>query len=99
MRKQNAGYTLVELIIVIAFIATAVATSVGFGLIGSGNYWYTEGGVLKELQIDHPNVTEIVKTERNVFADSVIMVKEDGVLHNYCLNSNALFNYTLSDCK
>jgi hypothetical protein len=44
-------------------------------------------------------VTEIVKTTRNVFVDSVIMAKEDGVLHSYCLNSNVLFNYTFSDCK
>jgi hypothetical protein len=99
MRKRNTGYTLIELITVVMIAVIGIIAVVWFGAIGSGNYWYTESGVLRELRIDHPNVTEIVKTTRNVFADSVITVNEDGAVHNYCLNSNILFNYEFSVCK
>lgn len=98
MQRKNAGFTLIELIVAIMIIAVVIGFIV-FGVIGSGNYWYTESGVLRELRFGHPNVAEILKTTRNVFADSVITVKEDDAIHSYCLDSNILFNYTFSDCR
>ena len=101
MQKNERGFTLLKLIEI--FLVLAVIAVVFWGgiflTICAGNYWYTEDGALRELQINHPNVTEIVKTTRNVIPDSVITVRESGELHNYCLDSNILFNYKFSECK
>lgn len=40
-----------------------------------GNYWFTENGVILELKIENPLPSEILKTNRNVYTDSVINVR------------------------
>jgi len=101
MLKRNSGFTLTELLIVVAIIGILLVGVYGIGIsaICRGNFWYSDDGVLRELKVDHPKVTEVLKTKRNVFAKSVITVKENGVNHDYCLDTNVLWNYEFSDCS
>jgi len=68
------------------------------GLI-EGNFWFTKQGVLQELKIDHPQITEVIKITRNVFGQSIFMVKENEQRHYYCLDTDVLFNYIFTECK
>jgi len=98
MLRSEKGFTLVELIIVIIVVAIIVVFAILFinGIL-KGNQWYTEDGVLKSIQFEHPEVTEILKTERNIFDKSVIYVKEGGINRVYLLDSNILFNYKIEE--
>jgi prepilin-type N-terminal cleavage/methylation domain-containing protein len=100
LRRKN-GFTLVEVMIVMGLIAISAVVVYGFiiTVICRGNFWFSEEGVLRELKVDHPGVTEILKTERNVHAKSVITVKEDGFNHVYYLDSDMLWNYKFSESK
>lgn len=99
MLKRNDGFTLIELLIIIAIIGTLVIGLLGVGVVCRGNFWYSEDEVLRELKADHSGITEVLKTKRNVFAKSVITVKENGVNHDYCLDTNVLWNYEFSECS
>jgi len=93
MQKINRrGFTLIELLIFITIIALLVI----FPLVICGNYWYTEAGVLQELQADHPEITKIVKTKRNIVSCSVITVEEAGKRQVYHLDTNIMTNYEFS---
>jgi len=99
MLKRNDGFTLIELLIVIAIIGILAACLLGVAVACGGNFWYSNDGVLRELKTDHPKVTEVLKTKRNVFDESVITVKENGVNHDYCLDSSIFWNYKFSECQ
>lgn len=101
MLKRNDGFTLVELMIVIAIIAVIVIGGYVIMLktICQGNFWYSEDGILKELKIDHPQITEVLKTTRNVFDKSIILVMENGEKTEYCLDTNIMWNYEFSKCE
>ncbi len=99
MLRKNNGFTLVELLISMVFVGIIVGWFLCYLVLGKGNFWYTEEGVLKELRVTRPNVTEIVKTQRNVFSKSVITVKEDGAIRDFCLDSDIFWNYEFSDCS
>lgn len=91
---NKRGFTLIELIIVIAVIVIIIGWFGAGGIILKGNYWFTEESVLKELRIDYPNVSSILKTERNVYSYSKILVEnKDGSRAIFLLDSNVLFNY------
>ncbi|HBI34436.1 MAG TPA: hypothetical protein DEA43_01185 [Candidatus Moranbacteria bacterium] len=93
MKNQN-GYTLVELLIVLVIVFIVC----GYGLIGAGvmgNAWFTEKGVLKKIQANHPKITKLIDTERNMFRYSVITVEENDQRKQYDLDSNVLFNYKI----
>jgi prepilin-type N-terminal cleavage/methylation domain-containing protein len=98
MLKLNNGFTLIELLIVIAIVGILGGYVLVIGIICKGNYWYSEDSALRELKADHPKVTEIIKSKRNVFRKSIITVKEYGVNHDYCLDTNVLWNYEFSEC-
>ena len=90
-KNQKGGITLIEIFIVVIFILVVV---LGVGGVLKGNYWFTEGGVLRELQLDYPDVSEILKTNRNVLARSVITIENaDGSRSEYLLDANILFDY------
>ncbi|HBI25424.1 MAG: hypothetical protein UT41_C0001G0464 [Candidatus Wolfebacteria bacterium GW2011_GWC2_39_22] len=89
--RNCKGYTLIELIIVIVIALIVVVNVV---VIPTNNAWWTSDGVLKELRVDHPTITEVIKTKRNLFSYSEITVHEGGQVITYFLDSNVLFNYT-----
>ncbi|MFW9880764.1 MAG: type II secretion system protein [Candidatus Thorarchaeota archaeon] len=96
---NKKGYTLVEILIVIACIAIVALVNIGVIALACGNYWYTEEGVERQLKIDHPNITRVLRTQRNVFSFSVITVEEDGRRVEYCLDTGIFFNYEFHDCS
>lgn len=76
---------------------------IGFGVLGClfmGNMWFTEAGVLRELQLKNPSVVEVRLSKRHVYSSSKITVElKDGSLTNYVLDSNLLFNYELKPAE
>ncbi len=98
--KLQKGFTLIELLVVVCVVGFVVFYGLFILTFCQGNYWYTEEGVLRELAIDHPEVAKIVKTERNVYADSVITAEQkDGQKVDYCLDTSVLWNYHFSKCS
>lgn len=100
--KKNRGFTLVELLIVFLIGALLIVGIWGFGVmtICQGNFWFVEDSVLRELRVDHQNVTKVLKVERNVFSDSVILVENrDGSRSTYCLDTDILWNFKFSECN
>jgi hypothetical protein len=97
-RNSQRGYTVLELFIVVFVIGILFVGVVMVGVGICGNQWYTEGGVLRELQIQHPNATKVMASERNVFAGSRVTVEQEGKPVVYCFGSNIMFNYTFEDC-
>lgn len=93
--NKQKGFTLVELLIVaFTFFLVAVVGVVGFyTTLIKGNFWYSEDGVLRELRVDYPKVERVLKTTRNVFSDSEIVVAEEGKEKTYYLDSDILWNY------
>ena len=101
MKKANRGFTLTELMIVVTIIAIVVVIGWLFvaKTVCQGNFWFDDVSVLRELQVDHPSTARLLKTQRNVLDDSVILVENnDGTKQEYCLDSSILFNYKFSDC-
>lgn len=101
MLRNQKGFTLGELMIAITIIFGLLIVGYIFLLrtICMGNFWFTEDGVLREIKINHPVVTEVLKSTKNIFSKSVIVVKEGGEIKNYCLDSDVFFNYEVFDCK
>lgn len=96
--KRQEGFTIIEVFIVIAIIGIIIF----WGFIGctivKGNFWLTEDGVLKDLQINYPEVSEILRVNRNIFSYSEIYVEnEDGSRGTYELDTCVLFNYEFPD--
>lgn len=100
--ETSKGFTLIELVVVVfvvAFLAIVVCYIGIGGAVVMGNQWFTEDGVLKKIQLDHPEAVRIVDAERDVFQKSIIVVEQkDGGRGRYCLDSNILFNYTITAC-
>jgi hypothetical protein len=87
--KVSIGEVLIVVFffVLIGFCGAIVVT------VCTGNMWFFEKGVLKELQVDHPRVTEIITTRREVFKRSVIIVEENEQRRTYYLDTSILFNY------
>lgn len=97
--RNSKGFTLIELMIVLAIICILVV-GFGLGLIGGvamGNGWFFENDVLRKIQLNHPQASKIIDTERNIWRYSVITVEESGQKKQYGLDSNVLFNYKILD--
>lgn len=97
MLGNEKGFTLIELLIAVTIIGIVVLEVIGIGCICRGNFWYSETGVLRELQINNPNITKI-KTERNILYRSIVIaVDKEGKVIKYLLDTNFLFNYDLEE--
>ncbi len=93
MKHNQKGFTLIELLIVVAIVAIVAIVIGVWGTLAMGNMWYTEKGVLEELKLDHPNITEVLDTNRNAWGYSQIIVQEGEKINTYYLNSDFLWNY------
>lgn len=95
MVKVQKGFTLIELLIVMAviFVIVIFFGVLLYGTLLKGNFWYTEDGVLKALQFEHPQVEKVLKTTRNLWDYSEIIVQEGGERKTYYLDTNILGNY------
>ncbi|MDP2655812.1 MAG: type II secretion system protein [bacterium] len=99
--KKNRGFTLIELLIVVATVFMIVVVF-GAGIVGTlcmGNQWFTEDGVLRKIQVNHPSASQVVDVSRKVFRHSVITVNEAGQKKQYCLDSDIMFDYEVTECK
>lgn len=100
MRNDERGFTLTELLILLALLAITVFWVIALYIGITGNFWFTDEGVLKSIQFDHPEVVKIIKTERNVTSYSKIYVEnEDGSRSVYSLDSCATYDYELKRLK
>ena|SRR3989338_6067207 len=91
-KDHRRGYTLIEFLVVLFIINLLIIVPTALLLL-KGNFYYTSDGVLRELQVDRPNVARVLKTERNVISFSKIYVEESGTTKIYLLDTNVMFNY------
>lgn len=101
MKSTNQGFTLIELTVVIAFIAIIVIVGWVFAIktVCQGNFWFDDESVFREIQIEHPDAARLLKSQRNIFDDSRILVEnKDGTRREHCLDTSIMWNYTFSDC-
>lgn len=95
---KHRAFTLIELLIVVAILLIFV---IGFGVIGTGlmgNYWYTHETVLDKLQVNHPEIVEVIDSNRNVWGRSEIIAEDsEGNRHTFLLDTNILFNHELEE--
>jgi len=97
-RERQKGFTLIELLVVVVVLVIIVC-GLGFGIIGAGmmgNHWFTEEGVLRDLQVDHPEVVKILRSKTHIYGYSEILAgNRDGSHSTYTLDTNILYNYEL----
>lgn len=103
MKKEQSkkGYTLIELLIVIAIVSILAFWLIAIPVSIRGNFWWTGQGVLSQLQEERPAVTKILnsKSQRNIFGYSKITALENSREKLYCLDTNILFDYKIAECK
>lgn len=93
IRKRNEkGFAMVNWF-TMYFVFVVVSIVGVYGTLFTGNFWYTEAGALQQLQRERPAVTELVKTQRNIWDYSVIYVTENGEEKTYFLDTDVLWNY------
>lgn len=81
------------------FVLLAIL-AVSMAIVSSSNRFFTEDGVLRELQVAHPTIEKIIKTESNFFNYSKIYVEFiDGSQAVYELDSNIFFSYKFYPVK
>jgi prepilin-type N-terminal cleavage/methylation domain-containing protein len=102
MKRKKSGFTLTELLIVMMIILIVIG-GMGIGIIRGillGNEWYTESGVLKEIQVTHPEAQKILTSHRCAYHHSKFIVEnKDGSRREYYLKSNIFFNYDIVETQ
>ena len=92
VKSKDKGFSTIEFIfctIVLALFYSGVVLAVSMG-----NFYFTERGVLKDIQVDHPEVVKVLKTGRNIIRYSTLTVEnKDGSKSTYQLDTNIFFNY------
>lgn len=79
----------------------AVSFIVFFAIIlWFSNTCYTTDGVEAQLKADHPEISRVLYTTRNILSASrVEIITHDNEHQTYCLKTNLLFNYRLERCN
>ena len=95
--RSKSGFTLIELLIVVVILVIVIGyLALYLGLIcgiAMGNYWVSDEGALKAVQVDNPEVTEVVKIQRNIWDYSVVTVKNEfGKNVEFLLDTDVLWN-------
>jgi hypothetical protein len=97
MNSSERGYTLSEVFILLFTLAVMICIMVGVMTAITGNFWITEPGVLKAIQLQDPNVVKVLNVERHAFYYSMVLVeRKDGRRVLYVVDSNIFFNYTVA---
>lgn len=81
---------------VVLIIFAILAAFIG-GLVSilKGNFWCTQEGVQSSLIIDHPEVSKVLRINRNWINYAEVLVENtDSTRSTYLLNTNVLFNYS-----
>jgi len=92
IRMGHTAILFLWVIMSVAFMAVAYTFC-------TGNVWWNDSRALAKIQIDHPDVSKVVTTERHVYAPSKITVdQDDGVLVTYCIDTDAMWNIAVVSC-
>lgn len=92
MIRNEKGWTLMGVMITMCIVWSIITIAA----LPASNIFFTEVGVLKEIQKTDPNVIEILGVDRDYLEPSTILVKDDtGLQYIYMLDSNIMFKYRL----
>ena len=72
--RDNKGYTLVEVMIVVQICAILCLVFVPVIAVTMGNFYFTDDSIMKKVQRDYPDALEVYDTNRHVFAYSEAIV-------------------------
>lgn len=92
--KNEKGCSLAELLIIIILL---IAIWHICAALFCGNYWFRQEGVLKKIQVEHPNATKVIDSTINILDDSEIVVMQDGKPKTYYLDTNIFWNYKIQE--
>lgn|GEM_PF-4347454 len=99
-KKMRKGFTLVELIIVLALVCTIACFFLIIPLCRS-NIWFSEVGVAEQLSQERRIKVEVIKVQRKFFSHSEVTVRvnEASEITVFCLDTDLFFNYEIVDCS
>ena len=92
--KTPKGFVLMQIILVCLMVVMAVF-SLSLASFLTGNFWYTEQGVLEKIRLNNPKATLIIDHSREIWSYSEIIVEENGESKTYYLDTDMFFNYEI----
>ena len=98
--RNNKGFTVIELMFVMVITMILLGYGVIYSAILAGNFWFTEDGVLRKIQIQDETAVSVIDSNRNVFWDSgVTVIDKDGDKTDWKVDANILFDYEVKPDK
>ncbi len=95
-RRSAKGFTVVEILIVVAIIGIIFIWGGLICGVIKGNFWLSDKTALKAIRVDHGEIVKIVDINRNVFARSVVIAEdEDGNQSEYRADANVLWEVSV----
>ncbi|MCI5108436.1 MAG: prepilin-type N-terminal cleavage/methylation domain-containing protein [Candidatus Pacebacteria bacterium] len=97
---SSKGFALIELLVVISIIGIlCIACLIGTAAF-VGNFWFTEGGILRKAQLQDESLVSVRDVRRNIFSYSVVIIENsDGERKTVNVGSNILFSYDLEETE